>query len=112
MPLFVAWAWENKRLIGEIAGLIAAVFVCWWFFIHNPAVIEGLEQDKAELSRQLVAGQKAIKLLTEIEQGRVKIDDAIQSQVSSLRSTARPKRTVIIRAGSVLSTVHPSNATN
>lgn len=104
--------WNNRKIIGEILAIIGLLVLCWWFFIHNPKVIKDLENDKAELSRQLEAGQKAIKLLETIQQGKVVIDAAIQGQISTMRATARPKRTVIIHAGVPLSTMHKTNPPN
>lgn len=91
--------WQNKRLIAELVGLVLAVIVCWWFFIHNPAVIDALEEDKKELNRQVVALEKCAVLLEEIEKGKRGINIETFRQISSIRANAIPHRTVLIRNG-------------
>ena len=100
--------WQNRRIIGEILGIILLVFIAWWFFWHNPAVIDALEADKAELARQVEAGKKAVTLLDDIQKGKGKINAQVQAQLSSIRGNAIPRRTVLIRAG-VLPPVYSAN---
>ena len=94
--------WQNKRIIGEILGLALACFASWWFFIHNPKVISELENDKAELARQVEAGKQALQLLNDIQKGKGRINAQTQSQISSVRSAAIPRRAVLIRNGGLL----------
>jgi hypothetical protein len=101
--------WQNKQLLAEIIGVIILVIFCWWFFWHNPKVIKGLEEDKAELEadkvelgRVIAAKDNQIKLYGDIEKGKVIINAAVQQKISSLRAESRPRRAIIIRAGSVL----------
>ena len=112
LPLLFKWIWDNKQIIAEIIGGIAVAIICWWFFIHNPKIIKGLEADKAELSRQIATQAKTITLYEDIQKGRAPINAAVQNKISSMRSEARPKRTVIIRAGGVLPPLRPANATH
>lgn len=108
--MILPWLWQNKKLIVEIIGLILLLILCWWFFIHNPKVIKELEADKSELSRQIEVKNNTIKLYGDIEKGKVVINEAVQLQISSLRSQSRPRRTVIIRAGGVLPPLSPVKA--
>jgi hypothetical protein len=98
--------WDNRKIIGEVAGAIALGIMAWWFFIHNPAVIDGLERDKTELSRQVAARDQAIALYADIEKGKVVINESVHAQISSIHATARPRRAVIIRAGVPMPAVH------
>ena len=111
MTAIVAFLWQYKQIIAEVIGVIVIAILAWWFFWHNPKVIDSLEKDKAELSRQIENGKNAIVLLDDIQKGRVKINEAVQSQISSVKSQAIPRRTVIIRGGGVLprSTVYKTN---
>ena len=105
----LAIIWQNRRIIGEIIGIILLVFIAWWFFWHNPAVIDDLEADKAELARQVEAGKKAVTLLDDIQKGKGKINAQVQAQLSSIHSSAIPRRAVLIRAGGMLPPVYPAN---
>jgi hypothetical protein len=98
--------WENKRIIGEILGLILLCFVAWWFFIHNPKVIDGLEKDKIELSRQVQEGLKAAALLQTIEKGKAGIDRETFKNISTIRAAIIPRRAVLIRGGVPLQALH------
>lgn len=96
----------NRKIIGEIIGLALICLVVYWFFIHNPKVIDGLEKDKAELSRQVAEGVKAQTLLNDISKGKVEIDNATFKQISSIRAASIPRRAVLIRGGMPLQTMH------
>jgi hypothetical protein len=98
--------WDNKRIIVEVAALICLLCVAWWFFIHNPKVINGLEQDKIELARQVANGTAAINLLDDINKGKAAINAHVFTQISTLRATAVPRRTVIIHGGLPLPALH------
>jgi deoxyribose-phosphate aldolase len=91
--------WDNKQLVAEIIGFILILFFCWWFFVHNPARIDALEADKAELARQVKNGADAIHLLNNINTGKVAINEQVFRNVSAIRAAAVPRRAVIIRAG-------------
>jgi len=91
--------WSNKRIIAEIISLILAILIGYWFFIHNPNVIDGLEKDKVELSRQLEAGKRAITLLSNIQKSKEVINDATFKNISTIKSNAIPRRAVIIKYG-------------
>jgi plastocyanin domain-containing protein len=104
--------WKNKQRIAEIIGGILIAVLCYWFFYHNPKVIKELQEDKKELARIVEAKDKQITLYKDIEKGKVKIDGAIQSQISSLRAVARPRRTIIIHAGRVLSPLSNGGTSN
>ena len=95
--------WNNRRIIGEVVALMALAFAGWWFVFHNTAKIAELEQDKAELSRQVVAGQQAITLLNKINQNGENIDRATFTHISSITATAVPRHRVLINAGVPLS---------
>lgn len=97
--------WLNKKIIAEVTGCIVIAFFCWWFFVHNPAVIKDLEEDKAELARQVESGKKALTLLNDIEKGKAKINEATFKNISTIRAAAIPKRTVLISGGVPLSGV-------
>ena len=104
--MWVSLLWENRRIIGELIGLALIVFIAWWFFIHNPKIIDGLEKDKTELSRQIAARDKAIALYADIEKGKVVINESVHAQISSIHATARPRRSIIIRSGVSLPPLH------
>lgn len=112
MPALLPLLWANKRIIGEIVGIIVLAIIAYWFFWHNPQVIKNLENDKAELARQVAAGQAAITLLDDIQKGKARINAQVQSQISSVKSQAIPRRTVLIRAGGVLPAMYPAHAPN
>lgn len=98
----IALLLQNWKLIVQIAGAVALAVLLWWYLIHNPKVIKELEEDKKELSRIIEAQQDQLKLNQDIEKGKVVINAAVQQRISSLRSEARPRRTVIVKAGVVL----------
>ncbi len=108
---FITVLWQYKQIIAEVIGVIIIVVLSWWFFWHNPKVIAGLEKDKAELARQVDNSKQAFVLLDDIQKGKVQINANVQSQISSVKSQAIPRRTVLIRGGSVLprSTVYKTN---
>lgn len=91
--------WSNRKLIAEIISLILAIIIGYWFMIHNPKIIDGLEKDKVELSRQLEAGKQAITLLSNIQKSKEVINDATFKNISTIRTNAVPRRTVIIKYG-------------
>ncbi len=111
MTAIVAFLWQYKQIIADVIGVIVIAILAWWFFWHNPKVIDSLEKDKAELSRQVENSKNAIVLLDDIQKGKVKINEAVQTQISSVKSQAVPRRAVLIRGGSVLprSTVYKTN---
>lgn len=104
--------WENKRIIGELIGVILVAFVIWWFFIHNVMVIDDLEKDKAELSRQIEARKQSLQLLDDIQQGKVRINAQVQTQISTVRAAAIPRRTIIIKPGGMLPALPAANASH
>lgn len=101
--------WANRRIIGEVVGIVLLGIVLWWAFWHNPSVIDGLEKDKAELTRLVDNGVKAQALLDDITKGKVKINAHVQTQISSIRSNAIPRRTVLIHNGGLLPAMYPAN---
>lgn len=103
--------WNNRKIISEIVGLILVGILAWWFFIHNPKIIDGLEKDKAELSRQVDAGKQAIELLSNIQAGKERINAQTFKNISTIRATAIPKRAVIVHGG-LLPTVPATNSSN
>lgn len=101
--MWAAILWQNKRIIAEIIGLLLVGVLAWWFLIHQPKVIDDLRNEKAELARQVEAGNQALALLNDIQKGKVRINAQVQSQISSVRSAAIPRNSVLIRNGGVLS---------
>jgi hypothetical protein len=77
----------------------------WWFFIHNPKVIDGLEEDKAELSRQVTQYKELQAFQDKINKNNKRIDNATFTNISTIKASTIPKRTVIIRGGVPLPTV-------
>lgn len=108
IPIIIKFLWDNKQIIAEILGAIAVAIVCWWFFIHNPKIIKGLEADKAELARQVEAGKAAITLLDDIQKGRTKIDATTYKNISTIKANHMPKRTVLVSGGVPLQAVPTS----
>lgn len=96
----------NRRIIAEILGLVVLVFVAWWFFVHNPRVIDGLEKDKTELSRQVQEGLKAAALLQTIEKGKAVVDRETFKNISTIRAAIIPRRSVLIYGGVPLQAMH------
>jgi len=108
LPLLLS----NWQLIAKGIGIAIIAFAGYWYFIHNPKVIDGLEKDKAELARIIEAKDKEITLYKDIEQGKAVINESVFRQISTLRATARPRRTVIIKSGSVLPPLPKTNSAN
>lgn len=108
MTMIIGWLLSNWKLVAQAIGAVCLAVLLWWFFIHNPRVIKNLEADKAELSRQVVNGQKAISLLDDIQKGKGKINEQVQSQIEAVKSAAIPRRAVLISGGSVLPTLPSS----
>lgn len=108
----LAFLWENRRIIGEVAGLIAVGIIAWWAFWHNPEKIRALEAEKQELSRQVDAGKQALTLLNDIEKGKVRINAQVQAQISTVRAAAIPRRAVIIKPGGLLPALPATNPSN
>jgi hypothetical protein len=92
MTLVMAWIWSNRQLFAEIIGGLLIVFLCWWFFIHNPKVIKGLENEKAELTRQVANRDAAINMLGSIERAHDVINKTIYRNISSIRYLPKPGR--------------------
>lgn len=99
----------NRRIIAEIVGALVIALIAWWFFIHNPKVIAGLEDDKKELQRQVNEGIKAAALLTDIENGKVKINAKTFQNISTIRASIIPRRAILISGGLPLQTLPKAN---
>ena len=106
MPFaIVPFIMSNWKIICQVIGAIILVFAIWYYAIHNPKVIKELEADKVELSRIIEAKDKEITLYKDIDKGKVVIDAKTQGQISSIRAVARPRKSIIIRAGVPLSSM-------
>jgi hypothetical protein len=108
MPALIPLLWANKRLIGEVIGIIALAAIAWWFFWHNPKVIKQLENEKAELSHQVEAAHAAINLLTDIERSHDATSKNSFTLISTIRSAPKPKRDGLFYDSRVLQAV-PTN---
>lgn len=108
----IALIWQYKDIIMKVVAVALIAFVAWWYFIHNPKVIEGLEADKRELARRVENGQQAAGLLQDIQEGHKVIDDATFKQISTIRAHAVPRRAVLIRGGVPMSTVHKTGTSH
>jgi len=103
--MWLTLLWANRRVIGEVVGLTLVAAILWWAFWFNPHRIDALQAEKTELLRQVEAGKQALTLLDDIQKGKVKINAHVQSQISTVRSAAMPRSTVIIHGGGVLPTL-------
>jgi hypothetical protein len=110
--MWLTLLWENKRIIGEIIGIVLLIFISWWFFIHNPKIISDLKEDNAELLRLVKNGETSINLINDIQKGRVTSYAHVQMQLSSIRKNAIPRRTILISNGGVLSTMPTTNSSH
>jgi len=100
MPFaIVPFIMSNWQIIAKVLGVVALAILLWFYFIHNPKVIKGLEADKMELARQVDAGKAAIVLLDDIQKGRTKIDATTYKNISTIKANHIPKRTVLISGG-------------
>jgi hypothetical protein len=103
MPFaIIPFIMSNWQMIVKGIGIALLVFAGWFYFVHNPKVIKELEADKTELARIIEAKDKEITLYKDIDKGKVVIDAKTQGQISSIRAVARPRKSIIIRAGVLL----------
>jgi hypothetical protein len=96
---FIVKYW--KGIVIAIGTVIVSI-LGYHYFISNPNKIDALEADKKELSRQIAAKDSQIKLSEDIQKGKVVINAKVYQNISTLRAEARPRKSVIIRAGRVL----------
>lgn len=76
---------KYRKELAQVAVLLLVAFLLYWAFVHNPAVIKAQKDQISQLQDQVKDGQEAADLLQNIAKGKVKIDDAVQSQISSIR---------------------------
>lgn len=95
----IAFAVKYRREIAEVLVLVLVASLLYWGFVHNPAVIKELKSDIEERDNRIDAMDHRIKLYEDIQKGKVIINAAVQTQISSLRSASRPRRAIIIRSG-------------
>lgn len=94
--------WENKRLVFELISATIVVGLIYWFGIHIPAE---LKKSQAEVKTQIERAETAesqVIYLDEVQKGKGKINAAVQTQISTMRSLPVRRNTVIIRGGRVL----------
>jgi hypothetical protein len=96
----MAWLWDNRRVVAQVAGIAAAVGIVWWFGFHIPAERDRLQTQNRELQNQVQAGQAAVTLQGDIQFGKQAIDRLTQQRISSLHSQPKPARhSVLVPAG-------------
>lgn len=107
--LLISWLWQNKQLVLEIIGAAIIAGVIYWFGFHNPKVIKEQQAQIAQQATQIKAAQGAITLLGDIQEGKVKVDEKVQAQLTSVHHVVFKHHTtsVFLRAGRLsLPSVH------
>ena len=101
MPAVLALVWQYRQIILEGIAIIILGFAIWWFCIHNPKVIADQKAKIENQTRQIESAQGAITLLSDIQQGKAKIDEKVQAQLTSVHHIVFKHRTssVFLRAG-------------
>lgn len=109
----VAWLWDNRKFVTEVAGIVALAGVVWWFGFHVPAELDRLQTQNQELKEQVQAAQSSVILQEDIRHEKKTIDVATQHRISSLRVQSKPARHgVLVPAGRLpdLPAVRPTHA--
>lgn len=110
IALILGKLWENKRIIAKfIIVIIIALFV-YRYVVVIPAQLKKEREITKQQSKELERLGELNKLYTNIEQGKVTINANVQAQISSLRGSAMPRNTIIIRGGRVLPSLPNVNA--
>lgn len=84
--------WANREIILKGIAVALIAFVAWYFFYHNPKRIKALENEKAELSKQVAARDAAINMLGDIEREHEIINRTTFRIISSIRYLPKPSR--------------------
>ena len=102
----------RKQILYTVAAA-AVAFLLYWYGYHIPNKLKAVEAENSNLQEQVEAGQKAVSLLTDIEKGRVKIDDNTFKNISTLRVKIGKPHTTLIPAGRLsLPAMPKTNATH
>lgn len=98
-PPWLTMIWANKRIIAEIVAIVAIVALVYYYGIHNPKVIAGQRQEIATLKLQVEAGERAVQLLSDIQKGKVKIDERVKKEIADLQQVVLPTNGVFLPGG-------------
>lgn len=66
-------------------GAAVAAFAIYWYVVHIPYKLNATQDELRVALEEVERGKKALVLLDDIQKGKVKIDAAVQRQISSLR---------------------------
>lgn len=95
-----ALLYRKQIAYAVIAAVVAGVV--WWFGFHVPAKLKAVEAENAQLQGQVQAGKDAIALLTDIQKGKVAIDEQTFKNISTIRTKIGKPHTTLIPAGRLL----------
>lgn len=101
MPVLMM-LWQNKRLILEILCCAVIGFLIWHFGFNIPNQLKKAKAEVGEWQKKAEVAENTVLLMTEIQKGKVIIDAKTQSQISTVRAKAIPRKSVIIQSGRVL----------
>lgn len=113
MPI-LAIIWQYRQLIAEVMGCLVVATIIWWFGFHVPAENKKLKAEIVQKDQTILAGQKAVTLLDDIQEGKVKIDEQVQAQLTSAHHAIFKHHTssIFLRAGRLsLPPVRPGKIT-
>lgn len=101
----------RKQILYAIAAT-AVAFLLYWYGYHVPNKLKAVEASNIQLQEQVEAGRNALKLLDDINRGKVRIDDQTFRNISTIRAKINQPNTVLIPAGRLsLSIVRKANPT-
>lgn len=89
----------HRKQIAYAVVAAAVAGIVWWFGFHVPAKLKAVEAENTQLQEQVQAGKDAIALLTDIQKGKVAIDEQTFKNISSIKSKIGKPHTVLIGAG-------------
>lgn len=89
-------------------GLLIAlvVGVLYYYFVYVPDKYEQEKAKNKELIEQAEQNKKTLNLNNDIQKGKEQINERVQSQISTNHSKPVPRKSIVIRGGMPLRSVH------
>ncbi len=87
-----------KEILLGCAAFIFAGLV-WWFGFHIPAQLETVKAELRDAQIKVEQAQKALQLVEDIRNAKIKVDNATFQRISSIRVTPVPHNSVVVPGG-------------
>lgn len=88
--------WDNRRLVAEIACVLALAGFGYWACVYQPNKINDQKQKILALEVRAKAGEEAVKLLTAIQKERGWIDEQTQDRINKLKGIVYPNHSSFV----------------